>query len=157
MAVYRALAEDLTHPTAESVYRRLKHAQRGMSQATVYRTLEFLEREGLIRRVSGPEAVARFDANIEFHQHLFCRVCGSLIDVVVPGLSEPRLPRVRGFKVEELDIRLVGRCRRCSASALKRRGRRPAAARRLKTKSYTTSRKGKLKWLNLKEPKHTRT
>jgi len=96
-----------------------------MSQATVYRTLEFLERENLIRRVNGPEAVKKFDANLEFHHHLFCRVCGSLIDVVVPALARPTLPSVRGFKVEELDIRLVGRCRRCSGPSLKKRGRKP--------------------------------
>ena len=106
----------------------------GMSQATVYRTLEFLEREKLVRRVSAPEAVARFDANLDFHQHLVCRRCGRLTDVAVPELRKPKIPNVPGFIVEELDIRLVGRCRDCSGSSLKRRGRRPAA-RSLKSKS----------------------
>jgi Fur family peroxide stress response transcriptional regulator len=127
LAVYRALAEDLSHPTAEAVYRRLRVRFAGMSQATVYRTLEFLERESLVRRVSAPEAVARFDANIDSHQHVVCRVCGALTDVSLPELHRSRLPRVPGFTVEELDIRLVGRCRDCSKSRLKKRGRRPAA------------------------------
>jgi Fur family peroxide stress response transcriptional regulator len=128
LAVYRALAEDLTHPTAEAVCTKLKSRFAGMSQATVYRTLEFLEREKLVRRISAPEAVARFDANVGFHQHVVCRVCGSLTDVVIPELSRPRLPKLVGFTVEELDIRLVGRCKDCSGSRLKRRGRRPAGS-----------------------------
>jgi Fur family peroxide stress response transcriptional regulator len=127
LAVYRAVAEDLTHPTAEAVYRRLKTHMTGTSQATVYRALEFLERENLVRRVSAPEATARFDANVDSHQHIVCKVCGRLTDVVVPAFQKPRIPSIPGFTVEELDIRLVGRCDDCSASRLKKRGRRPAA------------------------------
>ena len=56
IAVYRAVARDLSHPTAEAVHRKLKQHFGGMSQATVYRVLEFLEREQLVRRVSAPEA-----------------------------------------------------------------------------------------------------
>ena len=114
LAVYRALAEDLTHPTAESVYRKLSELIPGLSQATVYRTLEFLERENLIKRVSAPEGVGRFDANVGNHQHLVCRVCGSLSDVSLPELDKKKLPSVAGFTVDELDIRLVGRCAGCS-------------------------------------------
>jgi Fur family peroxide stress response transcriptional regulator len=128
LAVYRALAEDASHPTADSVYKRLRSDFRGLSQATVYRTLEFLEQEKLIRRVSAPEAVGRFDANISNHQHLVCRVCGSLGDVSVPDLGQGVLPAVAGFTVEELDIRLVGYCHGCreSNSRPSRRRGRPA-------------------------------
>ena len=121
LAVYRTLAEDLTHPSADLVYQRMSERLPGMSRATVYRTLEFLERENLIRRVSAPGAAGRVDANIDRHQHLFCRVCGSMQDVTLPELHPARLPAVSGFKVEELDIRLVGRCRECSKPGFNRR------------------------------------
>jgi Fur family peroxide stress response transcriptional regulator len=121
------LAEDLNHPTADSVYKKLEDRVPGMSHATVYRALEFLEHEKIIRRVSAPAAVARFDANLDFHQHLSCRICGNLVDISLPELAKPTLPSVSDFTVEELDIRLVGRCRRCESSGLKRRGRRPAS------------------------------
>ncbi|HJZ69429.1 MAG TPA: Fur family transcriptional regulator [Blastocatellia bacterium] len=116
LAVYRALAEDLSHPTAESVYDRLSKQLPGLSQATIYRTLQFFESENLIRRVSSPGAIGRFDANIGPHQHLLCRVCGRLEDISLPELHKARIPRVEGFKVEELDIRLVGLCGSCSRS-----------------------------------------
>jgi Fur family transcriptional regulator, peroxide stress response regulator len=123
LAVYRALVQDLTHPTADSVYKRLSGQFRGLSPATVYRTLEFLERENLVRRVSAPEAVARFDANLAAHQHLVCRICGSMADISLPELSDPKLPTVSGFIVEELDIKLIGCCQACSSSGLKNRKR----------------------------------
>ncbi|MFY9557910.1 MAG: Fur family transcriptional regulator [Blastocatellia bacterium] len=127
LAVYRVLAEDLAHPTAESVYRRLGKQLPGLSQATIYRTLQFLEGENLIRRVSSPGSIGRFDANVDPHQHLVCRVCGSLEDVSVPELHSAAIPRVAGFTVEELDIRLVGRCEACTRS--KPRNERPKRAR----------------------------
>ena len=120
LAVYRALTESLAHPSAESVYKSLGDRFPSLSQATVYRTLDFLERENLIRKVSAPEGTGRFDANLSKHQHLVCRVCGSLSDVSVPELHGAKLPRVSGFTVEELDIRLVGRCLGCSSSESKK-------------------------------------
>jgi Fe2+ or Zn2+ uptake regulation protein len=114
LAVYRALAEDLAHPTAESVYGRLSKQLPGLSLATIYRTLEFFESENLIRKVSSPGSIGRFDANVDPHQHLVCRVCGSLEDISVPELHSAAIPKVSGFTVEELDIRLVGRCEPCS-------------------------------------------
>jgi len=119
LAVYRALAEDLAHPTAESVYGRLSKQLPGLSQATIYRTLQFFESENLIRKVSSPGAIGRFDANVDPHQHLVCRVCGTLEDISVPELHSAAIPRVSGFTVEELDIRLVGRCETCSSSQSK--------------------------------------
>jgi Fur family peroxide stress response transcriptional regulator len=114
LAVYRALAEDLAHPTAELVYARLGKKLPGLSQATIYRTLQFFENENLIRKVSSPGSIGRFDANVDPHQHLVCRVCGTLEDVSVPELLSAVIPKVSGFTVEELDIRLVGRCETCS-------------------------------------------
>jgi Fe2+ or Zn2+ uptake regulation protein len=123
--VYRALAADAAHPTADEVYRGVRLGHPSISPATVYRVLESLEREGLIRRVSSTGSTARFDARIEPHQHLVCRVCGRMIDVVAPLLSRMALPRGRvpGFVIESLDIRLVGRCNACGAGAATRRRR----------------------------------
>ncbi len=115
LAVYRAVAEDLSHPTPESVYDRVREKLPMLSPTTVYRTLDSLEREGLVRRVSTTRGVARFDANVTQHQHLVCRVCGRMMDYFAPGLEATPLPAspVPGFVIEEMDIRLVGRCDRC--------------------------------------------
>ena len=57
----------------------------------------------------------RFDANLAPHQHLICRVCGRMADVFAPevdvGRIRPGMPP--GFVVEDVDVRIVGRCGTC--------------------------------------------
>ncbi len=118
LAVYRALAEDMTHPTADSIYTRLRPGMSSLSTATVYRVLEFLEKEGLVRRVSTTAGVTRFDSNTSRHQHLICRSCGLIVDYEQGFPSRLCLPRrgTGGFVAEELDIRVIGLCRKCRTS-----------------------------------------
>jgi Fe2+ or Zn2+ uptake regulation protein len=115
LAVYRALAEDPSHPTADAIYRRLRGGMPSLSPATVYRVLESLVRDGLLRRVSTTGGAGRFDANLAPHQHLICRVCGRMSDVLAPTVDVGRVAaRARPrFVVEEVDVRMVGRCETC--------------------------------------------
>jgi Fe2+ or Zn2+ uptake regulation protein len=115
LAVYRALAEDPSHPTADAIYRRLRGVMPSLSPATVYRVLESLERDGLLRRVSTTGGAGRFDANLAPHQHLICRVCGRMTDVRAPTVEVGRVAaRARPrFVVEDVDVRIVGRCETC--------------------------------------------
>jgi Fur family peroxide stress response transcriptional regulator len=117
--VYRAVAADTGHPTAESVYARLRTEMSSLSLATVYRILEFLEAEGLVRRVSTTNSAGRFDANLSRHQHLVCRICGRMTDYEQVPLARLHLSQIApsGFEVEELDIRLLGRCESCKSAA----------------------------------------
>jgi Fur family peroxide stress response transcriptional regulator len=136
LAVYRALAEDAAHPTADEVHRRLRATMPSLSPATVYRVLETLVREGVLRRVSTTGGAGRFDANLDPHQHLICRVCGRMTDVFATGLDVGRLaPGIPpGFVVEDVDVRIVGRCGACArgrgrAVPVARAGAAPARAR----------------------------
>jgi len=118
LAVFEALAEDRNHPSAEAVYAKVRKTMPSLSLSTVYRILESLQSKGLIRRVSAQDDAARFDAKLEPHQHLNCRICGRMIDFEEASLSRLRLPDARsaGFVPERLDIRVVGTCRACRRS-----------------------------------------
>jgi Fe2+ or Zn2+ uptake regulation protein len=131
LAVYRALAEAPWHPTAHAVYRRLRAHLPSLAPATVYRVLDVLVAEGILRRVSTTGGAARFDANLEPHHHLVCRVCGRLTDVFAGAIGPGRLAAAipRDFVVEAVDVRIVGRCLRCGpAAAPAPRARRAARA-----------------------------
>jgi Fur family peroxide stress response transcriptional regulator len=123
LAVYRALAADASHPTAELVHGRLRSGMSSLSLATVYRILEFLESERLVRRVSTTDSVSRFDANLARHHHLVCRLCGSMKDLEeMPSVRVPFAGIApRGFAVEQLDIHIVGTCASCRRASVKRR------------------------------------
>jgi Fur family ferric uptake transcriptional regulator len=96
-----------------------------LSPATVYRVLESLVQDGLFRRVSTTGGAGRFDANLAPHQHLICRVCGRMTDVHAPTVDVGRVAaRARPrFVVEDVDVRIVGRCETCPPGA----GRPPGA------------------------------
>ncbi len=132
LAVFQALAQTADHPTADSLYARLRKSMPALSLSTVYRILESLEGEGLIRRVISTNGIVRYDGNHRPHQHLVCRVCGRIIDITDASLSELQMPRVdlAGFVAEELEIRIVGTCTDCLSA--------------LKSLSQTGRQKGKL-------------
>jgi Fur family peroxide stress response transcriptional regulator len=118
LAVFEALSRDDTHPSADSLYEELRETMPSLSLSTVYRILESLEKEGLIRRVSAADGIARYEGNLAPHQHLICRRCGRVTDHVDKSLSQLRLAGtiIDGFMAEALDIRIVGTCSKCRAA-----------------------------------------
>lgn len=70
--VYSALAATDTHPTAEELLTRVHLHDPGISQATVYNTLDALTGCGLARRLASRSAggPCRYDADVSPHVHL---------------------------------------------------------------------------------------
>lgn len=103
------------HPTADSIYDKLKKESPGLSLGTVYRNLSQLESHGMIRKTNFPGEPVRFDGNLEDHDHFICEVCGEIYDIdksdvnlVDTSLSE------KGFVVESNEVILRGICVKCS-------------------------------------------
>jgi len=141
LAVYRALAEDPSHPTADALYRRLRGVMPSLSPGTVYRVLESLVQDGLLRRVSTTGGAGRFDANLTPHQHLICRVCGRMTDVHAPAVPAVEVGRLAAevrprFVVEDVDVRILGRCETCPLGPVRAAPRRarPASTDRVRSK-----------------------
>lgn len=140
LAVYRALAEDPSHPTVDALYQRLRGSMPSLSPATVYRVLESLVQDGLLRQVSTTGGAGRFDANLTPHQHLICRVCGRMTDVHAPAVPAVEVGRLAAevrprFVVEDVDVRIVGRCETCPPGPGGPRGPVRAAPRRARPAS----------------------
>jgi Fur family peroxide stress response transcriptional regulator len=121
MAIVRELADDLTHPTAQDLFERLRPGFPTMSFATVYNTLDALARCGLTGSLHLGGAV-RFDPNTSPHHHAVCDACGSVEDVPVPPAQRAPETRVlsadggRSFHVRSEERTYRGLCGRCSSS-----------------------------------------
>jgi len=116
LAVYEVLLKSRNHPTVEEIYEEVKKMYPYVSLATVYRTLETLERLGLVKRVCFWENSARYDANPVEHHHLICESCGKIEDVEVSGgLQLPQ--EVKGFKVFGYSVNVYGLCPECRATS----------------------------------------
>ena len=75
-----------SHLTAEQIYLRLKKKNKTVVQDTVYNNLSALYQKGLIRKISVEGYPDRYDRTLR-HEHLVCRKCGKLSDIVLEDLT----------------------------------------------------------------------
>ena len=114
-AIYEALSQSTSHPTAEEIYARVSPRFPMMSLNTVYYTLGVLRRVGLIQEVNIGHERARFDANLSPHHHLICLGCETIIDVVDPHLNRLTSKAVfnQDFEVTSYQVEFRGYCGTC--------------------------------------------
>ncbi|MFT5126190.1 MAG: Fur family ferric uptake transcriptional regulator [Verrucomicrobiales bacterium] len=84
-----------------------------LGQATVYRSLNSLVEEGVIRAVELPGESARYEpADLAHHHHFICTACKKVYDLEGCMLKhELKLPK--GFTVVSHEITLSGTCPAC--------------------------------------------
>jgi len=110
IAIVREIADDVTHPTAQALFERLRSAFPTMSFATVYNTLDALASCGLTSTLKLGGAV-RFDPNAEPHHHAVCDGCGTVVDIEPsPGGA---ITDLSGFRVLREERIYRGLCDRC--------------------------------------------
>lgn len=102
------------HPTADEIYELVRRRLPRISLGTVYRNLDRLSREGVIRTIEGAGS-RRYDGDLEEHWHVRCADCG-LISDVKPG-SDLNLKSgtgfPEGFLVTGWHVEYRGMCGEC--------------------------------------------
>jgi Fur family peroxide stress response transcriptional regulator len=103
------------HPSADWVYERLKGEFPNLSMGTVYRNLNVLMEQGLIKKIDFGSTYDRFDANIGPHYHFICERCGAIMDLELPvdeSLNQ-RVSQVTPYAARRHRIEFYGVCDRC--------------------------------------------
>ena len=101
------------------MYRRVAAQEPRIHLSTVYRTLRWLQDEGLIqgRVFEEPQRKERFDPNLPAeHFHFICRRCGRVIEFLSPPetlLIASQFSRRTGHRVESVRMTLYGLCAAC--------------------------------------------
>ncbi len=115
VAVYAALVECNTHPSADMLYEKLRKRLPGISLDTVNRTLLTLAEIGAATIVEGTGDSRRFDGRIETHQHFRCVKCRKIIDFHHAPFDNIDVPAniLRGHVVLRKTVYLEGICRDC--------------------------------------------
>ncbi|MGQ9495801.1 MAG: Fur family transcriptional regulator [Thermoanaerobaculaceae bacterium] len=123
--IFRALARRRDHPTADELHEQLLSEQApDLSLATVYKNLHLFQKIGLVRAVASPDGRARFDVPMLPHHHLFCILCGSIVDVEEGVRIElaPFLEQETGFRITGAELVLEGVCAKCQLAYPGKRG-----------------------------------
>lgn len=105
------------HPTASWIYDKLKGEFPDLSMGTVYRNLNILKEQGLIRKIDFGSTFDRYDANTAPHYHFICERCGSIIDLDMHIDKElnRRVERMTKLKTKRHRIEFYGFCDKCSS------------------------------------------
>ena len=119
--ILAALAESPDHPTAEEIYRQVQPKYPALNLSTVYRTLRWLEQEGLVnsRHFEGEPHQDRFDpvaVQGADHHHFRCRACNHIIEFDAPQLDQVRrmFTGEHGGRVESASLVFYGLCADCA-------------------------------------------
>jgi len=115
-AVLEVIRSAKYHYTAEEIFEKAKELLPNISKATVYNNLHALERERLIRRITGEEASDRYDSSFIPHGHLFCTVCHGICDFEVPEFRET-LMRIAGGEFDSYELKVRYVCPECRSGA----------------------------------------
>jgi Fur family peroxide stress response transcriptional regulator len=112
-AVLEILSGNRTHPPAEQIVEQVREKLGCVAPATIYNTLEALEKLGFVRRIDGLEQRARFDPDTSDHEHAICIRCRRVWDVTRMQLPAD-LPEL--FVVT--DTLIQGICRECAGNTI---------------------------------------
>ncbi len=118
IAIWQALTNDKTHPTAEDLYARLTVAMPTLSLATLYHVLNELVEWGEVRRFDTGDGHTHFDPNTTPHAELVCLRCHTVIDAPKAAYTAVALPHeLAGYRIVTRSEQYFGYCPACQRLA----------------------------------------
>ena len=105
-----------SHISAEEIYTQVHRRYPYMNISTVYRTLELLEKLGLVIKTDFGEGRVRYHpVDKGHHHHLVCQECGAIIDIdesTLARLQDVLLARYN-FSASLKHVAIFGLCGDC--------------------------------------------
>ena len=119
LAVYSALINTKSHPSAEAIHKMLIADNPSISLATVYKTLDSFKSAGLIKELNFCFEHSNYDADMSDHQHIVCTKCCHVFDVYYKPDSSMRetVEKQSGFKINNEQIVFYGICQDCASKS----------------------------------------
>ncbi len=121
--ILELLAEKNRHFTPEEMLDALRQRGQPLSIATLYQNLARLVEKGLVIKIVGLDGSFRYDFNHDPHDHMICRRCGKIVDVIVQGALDGITAQpmeadedISRWQVLEKRVEFVGLCPECQAA-----------------------------------------
>lgn len=117
LEIYRILMDSKDHPSADTVYKRIRERFPSVSLDTVNRTLLTLNEVGAAFIVEGTGEVRRYDAGLHDHQHFKCVKCRRIIDFHYEPFDNVDIPSevAEKFLVLRKTVYFEGLCEKCKS------------------------------------------
>jgi Fur family peroxide stress response transcriptional regulator len=119
MAILEAIYALNNHPTADNIIEYIRKAHPNIASGTVYKVLDVLVDNTLIKKVKTEKDIMRYDGILEQHHHLYCSECDLIEDYVDPELdqllmnylSDKNFP---GFQIDSITLQIKGKFDKCA-------------------------------------------
>jgi Fur family transcriptional regulator, ferric uptake regulator len=110
-----------THFDVEDIVKQLKNKQSDISRATVYRTVELLERYGLIRKAKLTDLRSYYELTLgrHHHEHMICTACGKVIEFESKDIEtiQETICKQHRFSMTYHFLHIFGICEVCRLKA----------------------------------------
>jgi Fur family transcriptional regulator, ferric uptake regulator len=113
------------HLSAKEIYVLLQPAGHDIGIATIYRTLDLLDKAGLLGKIQCPGGQVRYQYRrgdqADHQYHLICTVCGKILnyrdfrkeEIDLLDKTEDLLEQKSGFLIRDHNIEYFGLCKKC--------------------------------------------
>ena len=114
IAIYNMVVKLKSHPTAENVVDAIKDDFPSISVGTVYKVLNVLVENNLLKKVKSEKEIMRYDAVLEHHHHLYCNKTDRIVDYEDKELDELvvnyfKKKKIKDFKIEDIKLQITGK------------------------------------------------
>ncbi|MDP2888076.1 MAG: transcriptional repressor [Bacteroidota bacterium] len=114
IAIYEAILKLNNHPTADDIAAHIKLDHPNIATGTVYKVLESLVENGLIKKVKTEKDVMRYDAILENHNHLYCAESDRIADYYNEEINNLltdyfRQHEIPDFKIADIKLQIIGK------------------------------------------------
>ena len=114
IAILEAIITLNNHPTAENMIDYIRKNHPNIATATVYKVLDALVANELIKKVKTERDVMRYDAIMESHHHLYCSESDRIEDFVDTELNDMiekyfEKKKIPDFKIEDVKLQIIGK------------------------------------------------
>jgi len=115
MTILHVLHHEGTHLSPTEIFARAKQTLPGLTETTVYRTLEFLMDNGLVFPAHIGSGHLVYEIARNEHHHLICRECGDEVQIEHTALESlyTQLESSSGFRFIDSHVTFFGLCPAC--------------------------------------------
>lgn len=114
-AILRKALEMNSHFEVDALHDAIENDGYHVSRATVYNTVELLNKAGILRKNVFGQNSAIYEVNRDNHIHLVCKCCGKIKEIENPHIASHLMQlNPDNFIADSFAITLFGMCGECS-------------------------------------------